>query len=439
MGTLLAIAGKDLRLLLRDKFGLFWIFAFPLLYAAFFGMIFGGSEDRGRGKLGIALVDEDRSDASQRLIAKLAAHESLSADRPEGDAKGVVVVALDAARDEVRRGRKVAYVRIPAGYGAEPFALFSGGDDAARLQVGVDPSRSAEAGFLQGVLMECMFGSMSELFTDKQTILGQVARGKDEVQKASDLSGAQKLVLATFMDAVTAFIGEADLSVLERGTAGIGGGQDLVEVVEVTRDRSNRPRSAFEITFPQAMVWGLMGVALGFAITLVRERTHGTLLRLRMAPVTRARLLAGKSLACFVTCMLAMLFLLVFGAVALGVRAASPLLLLVAMAATAVSFTGIMMTASVMGKTEQAVAGSAWGAMMPFAMIGGGMIPLIAMPPWLVEVSNFSPFKWAIYALEGAVWRGFALSDMVGPCAILVAVGVGFFVLGGWLYRRSYG
>jgi len=40
------------------------------------------------------------------------------------------------------------------------------------------------------------------------------------------------------------------------------------------------------------------------------------------------------------------------------------------------------------------------------AMIGGVMIPLIAMPPWLLSLSNISPMKWAILSYEGAIWRG---------------------------------
>ena len=53
------------------------------------------------------------------------------------------------------------------------------------------------------------------------------------------------------------------------------------------------PRSAFEVTFPQAMVWALVGACATFAITLVRERKEGTLLRLRIAPHPIGVILAG--------------------------------------------------------------------------------------------------------------------------------------------------
>jgi ABC-2 type transport system permease protein len=58
------------------------------------------------------------------------------------------------------------------------------------------------------------------------------------------------------------------------------------------------------------------------------------------------------------------------------------------------------------------------------------MLPLFLMPAWMATVSNFSPVKWAVLAVEGAMWRGFALADMLLPCGILLAVGAAGFVLG---------
>ena len=60
------------------------------------------------------------------------------------------------------------------------------------------------------------------------------------------------------------------------------------------------PRSAFDFTFPQGILWGVIGSALGFALSLVTERTRGTLLRLETAPLSRLDVLLGKALACFV-------------------------------------------------------------------------------------------------------------------------------------------
>ena len=44
MRAVWTLAIKDLRLLVRDRVSLFWVLAFPLLLALFFGSMFGGDE-----------------------------------------------------------------------------------------------------------------------------------------------------------------------------------------------------------------------------------------------------------------------------------------------------------------------------------------------------------------------------------------------------------
>ncbi len=40
------------------------------------------------------------------------------------------------------------------------------------------------------------------------------------------------------------------------------------------------------------------------------------------------------------------------------------------------------------------------------------------------------PIKWAILGIEGAVWRGFTLGEMMVPCAILLGFGAVCFAVG---------
>lgn len=149
----------------------------------------------------------------------------------------------------------------------------------------------------------------------------------------------------------------------------------------------------------------------------------------------RVDILIGKGLACFIAGWVASATLLGIGVLLLGVGVDQPIMLAVAISAAAACFTGFMMLISVIGKTESAVAGGSWILMMPLAMLGGGMIPLIAMPQWMLTLSNISPFKWAVIAIEGAVWRGFTWGQMVMPIGILLAVAVALFAAGVLIMR----
>jgi ABC-2 type transport system permease protein len=140
-------------------------------------------------------------------------------------------------------------------------------------------------------------------------------------------------------------------------------------------------------------------------------------------------------LACFVTAAAVQVMVFGVGAAVFHVRPNSIALLVLAVVAACTAFVGIMMLLAVLGRTEQAVSGSAWAALLIMSMIGGGMVPLFAMPPWMLAVSNVSPVKWAILAIEGATWRGFSPAEMALPCAILLAVGVVSFAVGARAFR----
>jgi ABC-2 type transport system permease protein len=420
MRSVFTLTCKDLLLLWRDKFALFWVFVFPLVYALFFGAIMGGM-GVGRGKMAVAVVDEDGTDRSRALIEKLASSPSVRLQKEREDGR-----PFDRAEvaNLVRRGDLTAYLLIRKGFG-ESLSSFAG--DGKKIEVGIDPSRQAEAGFLQGILTEATFSVLFQQFSNPETMKKWVGQGRQELEKAKGLEPKQKKNLAEFLGMLENFLPKmADAKLPQQAGPFTA---DRFEVVPITFDRA-RPRTSWEITFPSSILWGILGCMITFAISIVVERKEGTLLRLRIAPLRRSQILAGKGLACYLSCAGAAVVLILLGVLFLGLRVANWAYLVAGVASAAVCFAGLMMLLSVLGRTEQAVGGSATAIMMLMAMLGGGMIPLIAMPEWMLTLSNVSPVKWGILALEGAIWRGFDLQEMLLPCGILLAVGLGTFALG---------
>jgi ABC-2 type transport system permease protein len=148
--------------------------------------------------------------------------------------------------------------------------------------------------------------------------------------------------------------------------------------------------------------------------------------------MSRSELLLGKGLASYLAGVSIIVALLTIGRLFLGVRLENPGTLAAAVLLIPLCFTGLTLLFANLGKTERAVAGASWAVMLLMSMLGGGMIPLIAMPPWMQTGSNVSPVKWGILALEGAIWRGFSASEMLVPCIILAAVGMAGFTVG-WI------
>jgi ABC-type multidrug transport system permease subunit len=195
--------------------------------------------------------------------------------------------------------------------------------------------------------------------------------------------------------------------------------------------------SGFDLVFPIALLWGLMGCSACFAVAVVSERTTGALLRLRAAPTSRAAILAGKSLACASACVLDVILITVIAVLAFGLSISSVGAFAVTALCTALCFTGITMLLGVLGKTEKAVAGAGWASLVVLAMLGGAMVPVALMPHWLRDLSGFSPVRWAIFALEGASWRALPPAELVLPCVLLLGVGAAGLVVGALKLSRE--
>jgi ABC-2 type transport system permease protein len=430
--AVLALARKDLRLLRRNRGALFFSLGWPVMIALFFGLVFGGAGDKGR--IPLAAVDEDGTPASARLLERLRGSAGLD----------VEALPREEAERRVREGRKSAAVIVPKGYGEAEARLFRGA--TRTVEIAVDPSRKAEGAMLEGILTGAAMQSIQSTLADPAEALRSVDGAMAEASGMPP--GPERARTERFLGELRSYLsavgkaGGAGTAAGEGGSAGSpqGGGWKPVSIErrDLRADRRG-PANAFEVTLPQGILWGVIGSALGFALSLVSERTRGTLARLQAAPLSRGHVLAGKALACFATILAVEALLLGLGAAFLGVRPGSWAMLVAAGLAVATCFVGLMMLVAVAGRTEQSAGGLGWAVMMPLAMFGGGMVPLFAMPAWMSTVGTLSPVKWGILALEGATWRGFGWAQMAPPLAVLVAVGVLAFAVGAWLFRGQEG
>lgn len=196
------------------------------------------------------------------------------------------------------------------------------------------------------------------------------------------------------------------------------------------------PRSGFELAFPAAVLWGLIGCAGAFAAASMAERRSGTHLRLRAAPVRLHTLLVGKLIAVVVACTVDATILVLIARVLFDVRIERFSGLPLAIASCAICFGGLTVLLGVLGRTEQAVGGAAWATLLLMAMIGGAMVPLSVMPEWMRTLSSASPVKWGIMALEGATFRGLPTRELLPACFALLAFGLASLASGAFLSRR---
>jgi len=421
------LALKDLRLALRDRAGLFFMAGLPIAMGLFFGAINGGLGKR-EMRLSLAIVDEDRSERSAEFVERI---------RAGNQAIDLVETDRPTALAQVRRGARAGAILIPDGFG-DSQALFGGGAPPV-VETAVDPSRAAEAGMLQGVLLQAAGETTFGAFADPDRLRPLLDRSRRSLRESEGLSMPTRLALEAMYGSlgVVADRLEADRAA-EEGTATESTDQAgpqfrLLDIrpLPLTRPSStaDRLRSGWDLSIPAASLWAVLGCTATFAVSLVRERTRGTLVRLQVAPLGGRELLGGKALACWIMAVAVMGLLLTIG-IGLGMRPKDPLQLAVAVGATAFGFVGVMMAMSTIGRTEEAVGGAGWGANVLMAMFGGGMVPLAFLPGWMQTASHLSPVKWGVLALEGAVWREFTWAEALVPWSVLLGIGAVGFLIG---------
>ena len=445
MNAIIKMALKDIRLMLRDRLGAFFIIGFPILMGLFFGLIMGGPSAGNRAKMKIAIVDQDDSEVSNKFVDSLATNENVE----------VQIAELEPARESVRKGERVGLVVLPAGFG-ETAGVFW--ETPAKIQLGMDPSRSAESAMVQGFVMQTMGGLVGERFSNPTQFQPFVQDSMEQVKNDKEIGFLQRQTLLTMFGSFDKMLesiddlqqqeaeaveGGAESDTAEAGAAGSGFQFANIESIDITREidpnsrtgQLRKLRSKWDISFPQAMLWGVMACVAGFAISIARENSMGTMLRLKTAPITRFQILAGKALACFLTVIGVITIMTLLG-LALGLQPASYPKLVIAAFCVATCFVGIMMTMSVLGKTEQSVNGTGWAINMVLAMIGGAMIPVMFMPDFMQKISVLSPVKWSILSIEGAIWRDFSFTELAMPCGILLTIGAVCMLIGSIILGR---
>ena len=420
MSKVIALALKDLRLLPRVKSRLFFTFAWPIIITVLFGFAFGGQNEEAQSKPRLSVVDQDNTDGSRAFLKQLEASFDLSP-----------MSAADA-ENAVRLGQRAAYIVLKPGFGAASERMFYG--NSKEIELGVDPARQAEAGMIQGLLLKHAGEDMQKMFSDPAGSTRMVDKALAEMKQAG--ASAETAPVERFLTELKSFVNNPTALAGPPGGGASREWQPLKIISKnVARERRG-PENAFDVTFPQGVIWGLIGCVMTFGLSLVTERTHGTFVRLQMAPLTRAQILGGKALACFLTILFVEVTL--FGvATAFGVRPTSIPLLAVAGVSSALCFVGFMMLIASLGKTEQSASGAGWAILMPLSMFGGAMIPTFVMPGWMQTLGYISPIRWAMLAIEGGVWRNFSGSEMVMPCAILIAIGIACFAVGTYGLREA--
>lgn len=411
MNAIIAMIIKDYKLLLRNKTSAFFVLAFPLIFAAFFGSVYNRSDST--PNLEISVLDNDNSNISRDFAKRLAEHEAITIIKPKQN-------TTDALDFSIKRKEISAYIVVPKGFSEQYEQAFSA--NAPSVQLVTDPKQPETAMILTGMLKELAAERFASML-DNEKLLNSLPQDTPE----DIVSAINVLTNAASQES-------------EKETSAIKPSFNPINVIDkplATRSLDDdTPNSGFVFILPQAAIWICIGLVTAFVSFIGIEATSGNLLRLSLSPFRKLRFLVAKGLAVFFAqiALIALFYSVTWLFIGFSFDTVS---LVLSVLATALAFTGIMLGFAAFVDSQSSSAGSLVNAVLLLAgMIGGAMIPIAFMPKWMLSVSQFSPVYHVIYALEGATWRGLELSDIV--LSLIVLIGIGLLGLGVSLAKFRY-
>jgi ABC-2 type transport system permease protein len=420
MGTLLRIGLINLR---RDRVAQALTFVLPIVFFSIFATVFGGQRDASTARIRIAVVDEDHSEVSTRLVEALRTEKSLRA-RLTADESGTGPSLDRAAAERLVHGGDVPVgVVIPKGLG-EAFSQnsFAGGGPPIQLLSDVsDPiAPQMVLGLLQKVAM-----------TAAPDLLMQGGMRQFEAH-AGALSPQQKAAVDSWLPRLKA-------QTQSGGAAGTGTGAMPIGIEVVDVMRTNDQRGSL-VSFYAAgvgvmfLLFSSVGAAGG---ALLDEADSGTLERLLSTNLGMTGVLAGKWIFLALVGFAQLTVMFVWGQVVFGLPLLTHIPGFVVMTlVTAAAAAALAIGLATIARTRAQLSGFSTILILTMSALGGSMFPRFLMSENMQKAGLLTFNAWALDGYLKVFWRNAALWELWPQVAVLVALTLVFLAGARILARR---
>lgn len=136
---------------------------------------------------------------------------------------------------------------------------------------------------------------------------------------------------------------------------------------------------------------------------IVAERLGRTWDRLRGTPLHPAEMLIGKAIPVFAALLAQQLLIAGFGVCVFGLRVPHPFLLLGVLLSWSCTLLGLGALLGVLVRSMGELSAAYDTGGMLLSSVGGALVPLSVLPPWVSDVAPASPGYWAVRGLHAAL------------------------------------
>jgi ABC-2 type transport system permease protein len=421
MRTLLRIGWINLK---RDRVAQALTFLLPIIFFSIFASVFGGQGDSQTPRIRVAVVDEDGSELSRRMIAGLRKENGLRVRTTAEEDPSTSAAPLDRAAAErlVRSGTVPAAVIIPSGLGQAFGQQGFGGGPA--LTVLADPSDPIAPDMIAGLLQKVTMTAAPDLMME-----GGIRQFETY---AGTLTPEQRAAV------------DAWLPQLKPGATGAQsplGGSAMglnVQVVDVMRTESRRGSL---ISFYAAgvgvmfLLFSMVGAAGG---VLLDEVESGTLERLLCTNLGMPGILLGKWVFMLTVGVAQLTVMFLWGDLVFGLPLFSHLPgFFVMTIVTAAAGAALALVLATVARSRAQLSGFSTILILTMSALGGSMFPRFLMSDTMQQIGLLTFNAWALDGYLKVFWRDAPIWQLWPQVAVLLTL-TAVFLSGARLFARRW-
>lgn len=378
----LAIAGSNVRRMLRERSNIFFVFIFPIALILLIGAQFGGDFDPA-----IGLYQEDQDPLAAAIADEIEADDTLALSEFE---------SREELTTAVERGAVQAGVFLPA-------RMSEQAAEGAQAEIGYVARPDGAGQQLQSVIAAAVARVMTPVGA------AQFAQEKTGVDFDQALDGARAQTgAAPGLEVETTAVGEA-LFPATLGRFDLGASQQLALFTFLT--------------------------ALAGSAALILSRKLGISRRMLATPTSAGTIVVGEAMGRWAVAMVQGLYIVAATFLLFRVDWGDPLgafLLLATFSATGAG-AGMLMGATF--SNDQQAGGIGVVVSLGLAALGGAMLPLELFSPAMNRVAHFTPHAWAIDGFAELVRRDGTVVDILPELGVLAGYAVVLLLLASWRLR----
>jgi ABC-2 type transport system permease protein len=308
-------------------------------------------------------------------------------------------------------------------------AFFSQGENAA-MELLTDPSRSAEASMVRGLLT----GHVMQAVIQESITGGEGRRMMNDTLQSLDTGG----IPAEQRDLLRQLLQSAQALSRAQEAGGTGapamGAPFEVRETPVTGNPLMK-YNGYAHSFAGMGIQFALFAAIELAAGILLERERGLWKRFRSAPLSRTTLLLARGISGTLITLLTLLVGFAFARVVFKAPIGNPAGFLAVTVASAVMAATFGLLVAALGRTPAATRRAAAFVVLMMVMLGGAWIPSFLFPAWLQQLTWLVPVRWAVDAMGAMTWRGLAFADVLVPVGLLLGFSVVCTAIAIWRFR----